>query len=96
VKIKLIEVERHEKGHTMVFSQDEGEKALTHVVESIFELESGHPLALALNAGDYKHIRDVIDMDYEAIEELKYEDDKGNKIGLSRPDQSLLRIFIAY
>jgi hypothetical protein len=81
----------------MIHAQDEGEKALTHVVENVFQLESEHPLALALDPSGYKGIRNVIDMDDEAIKELKYKDDnKGNEIGLSRPDQSLLLIFIEY
>jgi hypothetical protein len=97
VKIKFIEVERHKKAtQAMIYAEDEGEKALTHAVENVFHLESEHLVALTLDAGGYEGIRNVIDMDDEAIKELKNKDDKGNKIGLSRRDQSLLLIFIEY
>jgi hypothetical protein len=53
-------------------------------------------LALALDAGGYKGIRDVIGMDDEAIGELKYKDENGNEVALKRPHKSLLRILLAF
>ena len=53
---------------------DEGKKALTHVLENVFQLESGSPLVLALNQDGYQDILDVHCMAFEDIETKQLRD----------------------
>jgi hypothetical protein len=62
---------------------DEGKKALTHVLENVFQFENGRPLVLALN---YYGLQDIIDIHsctgFEDIDELQYKDEHGNTVPL--------------
>jgi hypothetical protein len=55
----------------MVYSQAEDKEALTHILLTGFQLEVDEPLPLILSQKGIVDIRDVLNMSFDDIEDLK-------------------------
>ena len=76
--------------------QDEFKKALTHILENVFQLESGSPLVLAINQDGFQDIVDLHCMQFKHINEMQYKDADGIEVPLQGLHAYPLRIFKHY
>jgi hypothetical protein len=74
----------------------EGQNALQHVIETVLQLDSGHPLVRALSHCGYGDICSVIAMTTAHIDELTYKDDLGRETRLSMPYGFPIKILQRY
>jgi hypothetical protein len=80
-----------------MLTHQQGQLALTHVLEGLFQFTGTDPLPLALAAAGYNDIRQVITMTQAEIDALTYPDATTNTvINVPVPALSFLWILKAY
>jgi hypothetical protein len=81
-----------------MLTRQQGQLALTHVLENLFQFSGTNPLPLALAAAGYNDIRQVITMTQTEIDALTYPDAANATISVPVPVPALafLRILKAY
>jgi hypothetical protein len=80
----------------MVLTRAEGEEALTHVLENVFELEDNTPLFRALSKDKLLDIHSVVNLPFEDIDKLTYIDDQGGERTLERFYTIILHVLKSY
>jgi hypothetical protein len=81
----------------MVFTRADGNFALAHVIENVFEPLDNHPLhTILLQAGGIVEIGNVLTMPYGNILDLTYCDDQGNEHLVGKGDKYRLWIIKYY
>jgi hypothetical protein len=80
----------------MVFTRADGNLALNHIIENVFELLTDHQLPIALDQAGIIEIGDVLSMPYDDIHDLTYIDDQGDEVTVGKGDKYRLRIIRYY
>jgi hypothetical protein len=79
-----------------MLTHQQGQLALTHVMERLFQFSSTDPLSLALAATGYNDIRQVITMTQAKIDALTHPDSTNAAISVPVPALSFLWVLKVY
>ena len=79
-----------------MLTHQQGQLALTHVLENLFQFTSNDPLYLGLTTAGYTDIHQILTMDPTEIDVLTYTDASQTEVSVPVPARAYLHILKAY